>query len=132
MGQRKQQFQIQKYIPYLLEGQDAITMQNAEQPENTAEVPILGFTQEAPLLREEYDNYALIWFVPLSEWNRIAGIIGNVEANIYIRVLAEAPIVPVVIFILAIFGFVALAYYMGGKKMMECSLVEALRSDNMV
>lgn len=260
-------FRYKKYIPYLLEGQDAITMQNAEQPENTAEVPILGFTQEAPLLREEYDNYALIWFVPLSEWNRIAGIIGNVEANTYIRVLvedgatllelnaleaqlseilgenyafgienriqerldndntmkgymlivgalcallaviglanvfsntlgfirqrkrefarymsvgmtpegmrkmffvealviagrpllitlpltvlsagfmitasdldpaeflAEAPIVPVVIFILAIFGFVALAYYMGGKKMMECSLVEALRSDNMV
>ena len=43
--------------------------------------------------------------------------------------LAEAPIVPIVIFYLAIFGFVALAYYIGGKKIMQSNLVEALRSD---
>ena len=45
--------------------------------------------------------------------------------------LAAAPIVPVVLFIMAIFGFVALAYYAGGKKLLKCSLVEALRSDYM-
>lgn len=43
--------------------------------------------------------------------------------------LAEAPVLPVVIFMLAIFGFVALAYYIGGKKVMKCSLAEALRDD---
>ncbi len=43
--------------------------------------------------------------------------------------LLEAPIIPIVIFMLAIFGFVALAYYMGGRKIMKCSLAEALRSD---
>lgn len=31
--------------------------------------------------------------------------------------------------LLAIFGFVALAYYIGGKKVMKCSLAEALRDD---
>ena len=33
-----------------------------------------------------------------------------------IEFLSVAPIVPIVIFIAAIFGFVALAYYVGGKK----------------
>ena len=43
--------------------------------------------------------------------------------------LTEAPILPIVIFMLAIFGFVALAYSVGGKRVMKCSLAEALRDD---
>ena len=31
----------------------------------------------------------------------------------------------------ALFGFVALAYYLGGKKILKCDLVEALRTDYM-
>lgn len=226
---------------------------------------MLGFTQESPVLREEYANYTLVQFIPLSMWKKIAGQIGNPEADTYIRVLAEdgitltelnalekdivqvigreytvesenriqekvsdenmqkgamlilgafcallavigianvfsntlgflrqrkrefaqymsvgmtpesmrkmfciealviagrpllitlpltvlsvgfmitasylnpmeflvkVPIVPIVIFILAIFGFVALAYYIGGKRMMNCSMVDALRNDS--
>ncbi len=37
--------------------------------------------------------------------------------------------VPIVIFILAIFGFVSLAYYIGGKRLLDCSLADALRND---
>lgn len=260
-------FRYKEYIPYLLEEQKAITLQNISQTENVATIPILCFTQGAPLLREEYDNYALVQFIPLSVWMQIADVIGNVEADTYIRVLAkenrtlselnmlegkiseivgknytfeienriqerlgndntlkgymliigslcvllaviglanvfsntlgfirqrkrefarymsigmtpegmrkmfcieslviagrpilitlpltvlsvgfmiiashlnpmeflaEAPIVPILIFCLAIFGFVALAYYIGGKKIMESSLVEALRSDYII
>ena len=43
--------------------------------------------------------------------------------------LAVAPIVPILLFIAALFGFVALAYYLGGKKILKCDLVEALRTD---
>ncbi len=260
-------FRYKEYIPYLLEEQKTITLQNISQIENVATIPVLCFTQEAPLLREEYDNYALVQFIPLSVWKQIADVIGNVEADTYIRVLAkenqtlselnmlegriseivgknytfeienriqerldndnilkgymliigslcvllaviglanvfsntlgfirqrkrefarymsvgmtpkgmrkmfcieslviagrpilitlpltvlsvgfmitashlnpmeflaEAPIVPILIFCLAIFGFVALAYYIGGKKIMESSLVEALRSDYII
>ena len=260
-------FRYKEYIPYLLEEQKTITLQNISQTENVATIPVLCFTQEAPLLREEYDNYALVQFIPLSVWKQIADVIGNVEADTYIRVLAkenrtlselnmlegriseiigknyifeienriqerldndntlkgymliigslcvllaviglanvfsntlgfirqrkrefarymsvgmtpkgmrkmfcieslviagrpilitlpltvlsvgfmitashlnpmeflaEAPIVPILIFCLAIFGFVALAYYIGGKKIMESSLVEALRSDYII
>lgn len=46
--------------------------------------------------------------------------------------LAEAPIIPIVLFILAIYGFVALAYYIGGRKIMNCDLTEALRNDYMI
>lgn len=260
-------FRYKEYIPYLLEEQKTITLQNISQTENAATIPVLCFTQEAPLLREEYDNYALVQFIPLSVWKQIADVIGNTEADTYIRVLAkenrilselnmlegkfseiigksytfeienriqerldndntfqgymliigslcvllaviglanvfsntlgfirqrkrefarymsigmtpagmrkifcieslviagrpilitlpltvlsvgfmitashlnpmeflaEAPIVPIMLFCLAIFGFVALAYYIGGKKIMESNLVEALRSDYII
>ncbi|HIV12482.1 MAG TPA: ABC transporter permease, partial [Candidatus Pullilachnospira stercoravium] len=45
--------------------------------------------------------------------------------------LSVAPIVPVVIFIAAIFGFVALAYDIGARKVLNCDLAEALQSDSM-
>lgn len=45
--------------------------------------------------------------------------------------IAEAPFLPIVIFSLVIFGFVALAYYLGGRKVLRCSLAEALRDDTL-
>lgn len=50
---------------------------------------LLSYTQEVPVLREEYDNYALVQFIPLSVWNKISGQIGNTEEDTYIRILAE-------------------------------------------
>lgn len=47
----------------------------------------------------------------------------------FIRV---APVEPVLAFILAVFGFVALAYYLGGKRMMKVELAEALRDDTVM
>lgn len=258
-------FRYKEYVPFIKEEPDAILLQNAGQGENPVELPVHGFTQKAPVLREEYANYTLVQFIPLSMWKKIAGQIGNVETDTYIRVLAEdgitltelnalekdivrvldheymvesenriqekvsdenmqkgamlilgafcallavigianvfsntlgflrqrkrefaqymsvgmtpegmrkmfciealviagrpllitlpltvlsvgfmitasylnpmeflgkVPIVPIVIFILAIFGFVALAYYIGGKRMLNCSMVDALRNDS--
>ena len=45
--------------------------------------------------------------------------------------LAVVPIAPIVIFIVAIWAFVALAYFLGGKQILKCNLVEALQSDYM-
>lgn len=258
-------FRYKEYVPFIKEEPDAILLQNAGQGENPVELPVLGFTQEAPVLREEYANYTLVQFIPLSMWKKIAGQIGNAEADTYIRLLAEdgitltelnalekdivqflsreytvesenriqekvsdenmqkgamwilgafcvllaivgianvfsytlgflrqrkrefaqllsvgmtpesmrkmfciealviagrpllitlpltvlsvgflitasylnpmeflvkVPIMPIVIFILAIFGFVALAYYFGGKRMLNCSMADALRNDS--
>ena len=259
-------FRYKEYIPFVKEEQSTITLQNAGQPENVTEIPVLAYTQEPVTLREEYDNYALVQFVPLSLWEQISGMIGNTEADTYIRILgkdgvtlseleglqseisqviqqtdnveienriqeklsdnamqkgammilgafcallaiigianvfsntlgflrqrkrefaryasvgmtpegmrkmfavealviagrpliitlpltaivvafmitasyldpmeflAEAPLIPILIFILAIFGFVGFAYYIGGKRTLKCDLADALRNDNM-
>lgn len=260
-------FRYKEYIPFVKEEQSTITLQNAAQPGNVTEIPVLAYTQEPVTLREEYDNYAFVQFVPLSLWEQISGIIGNTEADTYIRILgkdgvtlselegmqseisqviqqtgsveienriqekisdnamqkgvmmifgafcallamigianvfsntlgflrqrkrefaryasvgmtpegmrkmfaieafviagrplmitlpltaivvafmitasyldpmeflAEAPLIPILIFLSAIFGFVGFAYYIGGKRMLECDLADALRSDNMM
>lgn len=259
-------FRYKEYVPFLSENQDTMTLQNPEDAAATVEIPVLGFTQEPPVLREEYDNYALVQFVSLSTWKQIEETIGNAEPDTYIRILSEkertltelsmleteltnvlghdisfevqnriqekidndamlngykliigalcvllaligianvfsntlgfirqrkrefarymsigmtpegmrkifwiealviagrpvlialpitvvfvwlmitasylnpmeflavAPIVPILLFIAALFGFVALAYYLGGKKILKCDLVEALRTDYM-
>lgn len=258
-------FRYKEYVPFMKEEQNTITLQNAGQAEHLVEIPVLAFTKETPILREEYDNYSLVQFIPLSVWEKIAGQIGNAKTDTYIRVLAEegitltelnaleedivqivghkytlesenriqekvsdenmrkgfmlilgafcallavigianvfsntlgflrqrkrefaqymsvgmtpesmwrmfciealviagrpllitlpltavfvgfmitasylnpmeffvkVPIIPIAIFILAIFGFVALAYYIGGKRMLNCSLADALRNDS--
>ena len=43
--------------------------------------------------------------------------------------IVVAPIIPIVIFCLVIFGFVALAYYVGGKRALNYNLSDALRDD---
>ncbi len=44
----------------------------------------------------------------------------------------EAPILPVLLFILAILGSVTLAYYLGGKKALQCDLAAVLRDNTFV
>ena len=44
----------------------------------------------------------------------------------------EAPIIPILVFAAAIVGFVALAYYIGGKRLLRCDLNETLKDDTMV
>lgn len=260
-------FRYKEYIPFIKEKQNTVILENAAQAESVVELPVLAYTQTAPVLREEYDDYALVQFVPFSVWDEIAGRLGSTEEVTYIRVLAEdektleslnaleddivrmigqdytiesenriqekvtddnmrkgsmlilgafccllavigianvfsntlgflrqrrkelaqllsvgmtpesmrkmfcvealviagrpllitlpitvvsvgfmitasylnpveflaeAPVVPIAVFILAIFGFVFLAYYIGGKRMLNCSLADALRNDSAV
>ena len=52
--------------------------------EAAAEIPVLSYTQEVPVLREEYakiDYYELVHFIPASLWKEIKGRIGNAEAD---------------------------------------------------
>ena len=44
---------------------------------------------------------------------------------------SEAPIVPIIIFAAVIVGFVALAYYIGGRRILQCDLNETLRNDTL-
>ena len=260
-------FRYKEFVPFLLESQDSIVLQNMKDPSASVTVPVLGYTAEPPVLREEYENYSLVQFISLSTWEQILRTIGNAEPDMNIRVLSEkdrsltelnaieaeltnilgreytfeienrvqeridndnmlngykviigavcallaligianvfsntlgfirhrkrefarymsvgmtpesmrkmfciealviagrpvlitlpltvllvwfmtsasylnpmefwkvAPIVPVVVFIAAIFGFVVLAYYLGGRQILKCNLVEALQSDYII
>ncbi|GAA6406005.1 hypothetical protein K040078D81_01220 [Blautia hominis] len=45
---------------------------------------------------------------------------------------SEVPILPILIFAAAIVSFVALAYFIGGKRLLQCDLNETLRNDALV
>ena len=46
--------------------------------------------------------------------------------------IREAPLMPIFAFLLLIFGSVALAYYLGARKLMGSSLADALRDDTVM
>ena len=46
--------------------------------------------------------------------------------------IREAPFMPILAFILAIFGFVGLAYYLGARKVLGSNLIGALRDDTVM
>lgn len=52
-------FRERAYIPFVQEGQDTL-MLCAKQDKGTAVVPVLAYTQEPPVLREEYADYGLV------------------------------------------------------------------------
>ncbi len=56
----------------------------------TVEIPVLSYTQTVPALREEYDNYALVHFIPLTMWNKTLGQVCEGKSDSYIRILSKA------------------------------------------
>ncbi len=46
--------------------------------------------------------------------------------------IREAPAGPIAIFVLVVFGFIALAYFIGGKRVLKFNLSETLREDTML
>lgn len=82
-------FRYKEYIPFLSGEQETILLRSADQAESEVGLPILACTQEPSVLREEYENYALVQFISLSTWKQIEDTIGNTGADTYIRILAE-------------------------------------------
>lgn len=89
---RNPDFRNPDYVPYLNDTQKTTTLVQAEAAEQSAEIPVLSYTQETPVLREEYgtlDYYEVVHFLPVSLWKQIGETIGGAEEDSYIRVLAE-------------------------------------------
>ncbi len=62
-------------------------------------------------------------------------IVGYLLKASYVEVgtfLAEAPIIPIMTFMLAIWGTVAFAYYLGWRNIRKINLAEVLRDDTMM
>lgn len=84
-------FRNPDFFPYLNGQQDTSIVQKDGQEENKVEIPVIAYTREVPLLREEYatvDYYEMVHFLPVSVWNQIKGQIGGEEEDSYIRILA--------------------------------------------
>ena len=72
------------FMPYIKSGSTVSVLRQSGDEGVTAEVPVLSYTQEVPLLREEYaklDYYELVHFIPVSLWKEIRGQIGGMEED---------------------------------------------------
>lgn len=65
--------------------------------------------------------------IPLMAWMLDAG--GITAADFIAKRL---PLVPAILLFAAVIGFVALAYYLGGKKICDMNLVEAIKDDTLM
>lgn len=111
----------------------------------------LGFVRQR---RREFARYLSIGLTPQGMWKIFCiealviagrpvlvalpvtafGVILFIKASYLEPMLfiKEAPFVPIAFFILAIFGFVALAYRLGAKRLLDSSLTDALRDDTVL
>lgn len=89
-------FRHPEFMPYLKApnvGENAASLlRQSGHEEITAKIPVLSYTEEVPVLREEYatqDYYALVHFIPVSLWKEIKGQIGGGEEDLFIRILSK-------------------------------------------
>lgn len=86
-------FRYKKEIPFVKDSdvENTIVLQNEMMEGRKIEVPVIAYTNEPPALREEYENYSLVQFIPLSLWERIGSEIteqvGSGDTDMYIRIL---------------------------------------------
>ncbi len=79
-------FRYKEYVPFVREDNQATTLYKNDK---TVQIPVLSYTQTVPTLREEYENYALVHFIPLSIWNKTLGEVCKAESDSYIRILSN-------------------------------------------
>ena len=79
-------FRYKEYVPFVREENRTTTLYKNDK---TVEIPVLSYTQEVPRLREEYQNYALVHFIPLTMWKESLQEVCETESNSYIRVFSN-------------------------------------------
>ncbi len=85
-------FRHPRYMPYLKTENMASLLRQSGREEMTAEISVLSYTEEVPVLREEYatlDFYELVHFIPVSLWKEIKGQISGSQEDTYIRILGK-------------------------------------------
>lgn len=83
-------FRNKEYIPFIKEDSNSITLYSNIQAGQTVEVPIIAYTKEIPVLREEYDNYHLIQFVSASMWKNLLSPFEAADSDTCIRAFSDA------------------------------------------
>lgn len=86
-------FRYPSYLPYIKEDTKQIMLcgiAGAETADSAGgvEIPVLACSETAPLLREEYRDYALVQFVSSSFWKKLSGQTGGAGRELFIRAIA--------------------------------------------
>lgn len=82
-------FRNREYVPYVREDARTTTLYPVGKNDGGVELPVLAYTREYPQLREEYDNYALVHFLPLALWREAAGQAALPGPDSYIRIFSN-------------------------------------------
>lgn len=84
-------FRYREYVPYIRASEEKMRLKVFGQETVPVEVPVLAYTQEYPLLREEYADYGLVQILPLSLWREVEGELNGLDSGqqVCIRILAE-------------------------------------------
>ncbi len=82
-------FREREYLPFVQETRRTSILYGRGQEEKTLEIPVLAYVQELPVLREEYEDYALVHFVSLSMWKGMKESLGEAEPDSYVRILSD-------------------------------------------
>lgn len=81
-------FRYKEYVPFVKEEKKESILHNSSVDNQEIKIPILSYTQMTPVLREEYKNYALVHFIPLTIWKEISETIGDLESDSSIRIFS--------------------------------------------
>ena len=81
-------FRYKEYVPFVKDDIRKTVLRNINADDQEIEIPVLSYTQTAPILREEYENYALVHFIPLTMWREISETIGGLESDSSIRIFS--------------------------------------------
>lgn len=90
-------FRYKKYVPFVKEDRATALLSfdsSIGRDGAAVEIPVLGYTQREPVLREEYDDYALVYFIPLSVWQASAwkeedGQQAGESGDCFVRILSK-------------------------------------------
>lgn len=82
-------FRNRAYVPFVRTDENTVMLGGTGVGKEMVEIPILAYTEEAPLLREEYVDYGLVQIMPRSYWELIKEQMGGGEQDTYIRILTK-------------------------------------------
>lgn len=82
-------FRYKEYVPFVKGDSRSTTIYGIGSDTQGVEIPVLSYAQTVPALREEYQDYALVHFIPLTLWEKMAEQVGGAKSDTYIRILAK-------------------------------------------
>ena len=78
--------------PYLKEENSERTVKNPEEEGESAQIPVLAYTEEVPVLQNIVRIYELVYFLPASLWTVVREQVGVNGEDSIIRILAKEPV----------------------------------------